>query len=714
MNILVQRINISNNENRKNIIINKIFIFIETNIVIWFFICMTKSKLNKWIPYLSNNNKYINDHRHLGLINILHNKQSYERDFFNSMNLTNLNSDDDYKIFKNKSTFNYNDEEFQFINLLYWSELEYYCGKLKNLTDKKNKSNIDLKIQNSTILKLASYGDNEIYIEFNRAKDNFKSQQFFVIYLSYYFSNISYFFCSNINELNIKNDNINKKFIVKGLFHGILFDNQLNNKINLSSFAEFQFIIENKPYTTYDNKTYNKSLIREFNLSLLISDYGLNFKINSKINVNWKETQIFKDLFPISNKENKFDRFYRKKLAFAFLTIIFLIANAIGYRCLIRNLKRNEILISAIFLESLIFISSFSFLSIYVINCFLLAKTYNKFLKIIYIFVIIVAYIKGFCYDYVFIDLILDIKKRRLTRFQRFKLRLRVFILYLLFVIIYDLLLIQENNSIAFLYFSIMIWTPQILYNIVNNNKYIYPFVYICFSTSDIIFIFYHFYLLEIYEYKYIFIICSIYILLSIVILYLQAFLGPRFMLPSKYHIKEFSIYKSYKEILKDKSNYKIYNEICIICLNYIVKKEENNTNNNNNIIKNMDIHIEISNENNNSISTNRNDLISSIKDNNNINNVSQCLRVIRNTYYSFDSKIKNLISAFKNLGLNLKSILSDGLFNFYIIKENFKAKEIMLLPCGHIYHSACLNLWLKKKEICPVCSKSIAEFLNK
>jgi hypothetical protein len=262
-----------------------------------------------------------------------------------------------------------------------------------------------------------------------------------------------------------------------------------------------------------------------------------------------------------------------------------------------------------------------------------------------------------------------------------------------------------------------MIWTPQILYNIINNNKYIYPFIYIFFSTSNIIIILLISYLFDIFDAnKYILIICYIYILLSVVILYLQTFLGPRFMLPSKFHKKEFSIYKSSKEILKEKSKSTIYNEICIICfatiLN-IVKKEQNKVNNKNTI----DTHIKISNENNICITTKRNYLISNNNnqsDNNNINNASQSLRVIKFSCHSFNSKIKKFINVFKKLGLIFKSILSEGLFNFYIIKEDPKTKEIMLLPCGHIFHTVCLNLWLEKKKICPICSKSIAEYLNK
>ena len=265
-----------------------------------------------------------------------------------------------------------------------------------------------------------------------------------------------------------------------------------------------------------------------------------------------------------------------------------------------------------------------------------------------------------------------------------------------------------------------MIWSPQIFHNIINNNRYIYPFFYIFFTSLEEIIYFFLAILIKDDNTNNInksdIIISFTYISLSIVILYLQAFLGPRFMLPSKCYKKEFSIYISYKELLKDKSKSKLYKEICIICLSNIsdiAKKEEkndknkiSNNNKNDNITKNLDNPMETNNENNNSITTHRIDLVSSINiksDNNNIINANQSLRVIRNS-------IKLFINAIGNLGLNLKLILSEGLFSFLIIENNFKNKEIILLPCGHIYHSICLNEWLRKKRICPICSRSIEE----
>ena len=260
-----------------------------------------------------------------------------------------------------------------------------------------------------------------------------------------------------------------------------------------------------------------------------------------------------------------------------------------------------------------------------------------------------------------------------------------------------------------------MIWSPQILYNIVNNNRYMYPFFYFFFTNLEKVT-----YLLFLIKNegnnitninKYTIIISFIYLLLSIVILFLQSFLGPRFMLSMKYHKKEFSINIPYR-LLKDKSKSQLYKKICIICLSKtsdIAKKEEknkaSNENKNDNVAKSLDNSMETNIENNN-ITTSRIDLVTSANqsDNNNLSNARQSLRVIRNS-------IKLFINALRNLGVNLKNILLESLFSFYLIKRKLKNKVIMLVPCGHIFHSICLSEWLKNKSKCPICSGELPEF---
>ena len=714
MNILIQRINIANNENRRNKLINAIFSFFEINIIICFIIYIIKqnNKLNIWMQHPRNKNKNMNDHRFLDINNNISINRFYIGTLLNYINLTRDTELNDklYSNYKNNSTFNFNEGEYLLAQLLDMSIYDYYDGRIDNLFYNKNNTNIDKKIKNSTLLKFISNIENKINIRLIKAKDIFNSQAFLVIDLNNYISNIRYILYANISKLNNINDIINKRFIIKGLFSGILFDGQINNKINLSAFAELKFKTESFLSESYSNKTQNISHINpsRFTLLLLISDYGLNLKINSTIEILQNAHQI------------KFYKIYDKnELRITIFIIIFLITNTIGVRCLIRNIKRKEYLISAISLESFTpnFICHYYSSLIYIILFFF---TYNKLGKLLYAIAALFSIINFIFYDYAFINLFWKLKRRRLTCFQSFKLRLRVFILNSSFIILFYLFSIRKAiMNFLFFYLSFMIWTPQILHNIINNNRYIYPFFYIFFSTFDKLFYLFLFNKMENHSFrninKFIIIISILYILSSIIILYLQTFLGPRFMLPSICYKKEISIYISNKELLNDKSKSKLHNEICIICLAKILdiakKKEKNDNNktndeNKNNITTNTDNQIETNIDNNNSITTSRIDLVSSENNqpvSNNISNASPSLRVIR---YS----IKLFIKTLKNIGFNLKDILSDGLFSFYIKRGNLKNKEIMILPCGHIYHSICLNEWLERKRICPICSKSIPE----
>lgn len=44
----------------------------------------------------------------------------------------------------------------------------------------------------------------------------------------------------------------------------------------------------------------------------------------------------------------------------------------------------------------------------------------------------------------------------------------------------------------------------------------------------------------------------------------------------------------------------------------------------------------------------------------------------------------------------------------FYHVEMNKNNKPFMITPCGHYFHSICLESWLKHKRECPTCRTEI------
>jgi hypothetical protein len=257
-------------------------------------------------------------------------------------------------------------------------------------------------------------------------------------------------------------------------------------------------------------------------------------------------------------------------------------------------------------------------------------------------------------------------------------------------------------------------WTPQIIYNIINYNKYIYPFFYFIIASIERLFFGFYFRaynqnFFSIKGDKIIIYILIIYFIINYIILFLQSFKGPRFFLSKKYIKEDFDFYKTKDELLEFSSN--ISNLECVICLQPIFcdddetddnnGKEKNNDDNNNNI--NTDCNLSI-----NEMSIND---LNKEKKNMEINNLKQ-------KKVNMSTKVKKKGKKFwNNFCYNLKEIINilflEGFFKFYRISKNPQNKKYMKTPCNHAFHSLCLEKWLVRKKECPNCRHDLTGLIS-
>ena len=206
-----------------------------------------------------------------------------------------------------------------------------------------------------------------------------------------------------------------------------------------------------------------------------------------------------------------------------------------------------------------------------------------------------------------------------------------------------------------------LIWYLQIVNNIIYNNKYTYPLFYIIICTIDKLILIFLANIKENDNSSPSILKLLIFIGISIIIIYLQALYGPRFMLNSKYQQNNQKYYLSKEELIKLKP--KVKYKTCPICLmplfdeNKIKKDNELNLNNNSN----------------------------------------------DNFVIRAKNKVLN-IYIYKEF---IKKIFKIGFFDFYEFDIQ-DLKKYMIIPCGHFYHSICLKKWIKIESNCPLCREYI------
>lgn len=101
-----------------------------------------------------------------------------------------------------------------------------------------------------------------------------------------------------------------------------------------------------------------------------------------------------------------------------------------------------------------------------------------------------------------------------------------------------------------------MTWVPQIVYNIVNNNKVAMPWVYIIFTSFYRLYVpcyfrgnKHNFFLIS-PDYRFVG-LCAVTMFLFLCVMYSQMIYGPRWFLPNRWKNEPFDFYKTKEELVK-------------------------------------------------------------------------------------------------------------------------------------------------------------------
>ena len=560
---------------------------------------------------------------------------------------------------------------------------------------------------------------------------------------------------SNLYNLEIDINNNSNTFEIIGNLYTTLYKGEFFNiknednpeycKTNISMF----FPLENQ---TYLNNNYiylqnfnDEDIKLNLNNFSFIMESSCGFKFLIEANIYQSEIE---------------DKIMIEKInLYCCISTISSIFYLLGIYCIILNIKKYESVLPCISIDC------FSINPIW--NTYVFLANINLSFKFnlnfhFYSVVIFLCAIKFVYFDFKLLHTYWKKRRNTANTSNFYKQKIRFYILYYTFTFSFFIFI----NSIFTNFFCIMIlcilmWIPQIIYNIKSNNKYGYPFIFILSSTIDkLIYPLYfrgfnnnflgakdNLLLIE---------LMILFVIFTIIILYMQVFKDPRFMLSVSNNELKYDFYKNKQELLAFGNN--MGKEECVICLLPIIGKEndimiemEDKSG-----IKNIDEEkIDIDDIKEDINSSNNNDTCDSSKDNIIIKeekpeeederqNDIQNLPFIHNDEIELkadNNKIKNyfgnktkfkLIEEDENNNNSLeekkflnklkifsidilfvfKILFCKNFFSFYKKPINSQGKQFMITPCNHIFHTQCLEKWLEYKKECPNCRTSMEEYL--
>ena len=511
-------------------------------------------------------------------------------------------------------------------------------------------------------------------------------------YINHWFNHTSFILNKNLELIP---DKINKKFILKGrweteLQYGVLFDTEITRKpcsSNISLIFPLKKITYSLQISDDVNLTASFDSLEDEQFEInIISSCGFNMTMEMATKEEDNESFII-------NKK-------RKQLVnyMIFMGIIFVL-NILSEMFIINDIKKNNNIIYSIPMFSLGFNINWhiyccvSHISLAITN----EEFYYEFITVGLAFAI-----NAIFYDFPLSCLYWDIiQKRRINRtiiqkrmcyYSSFYILIFISFFFLSYLFVY-------YPAIAIITFLCL--TPQIIYNVIYYNKYIYPIIYLISYSFDKIFfgIYFRGYdnnFFRIKGNKNINFIIIGYIISNLVILILQYIKGPRFFLGKKCQKNEFDVYKTKKELID--LNKDVDKIECVICLMPIFYTDDDNLNENE--IDNNKISI-----NNQSNNTSRSEIKinNELSLDNNIKIENKILKINKKNCHKFifNKKKGNKIVNYFEIFYKFKRILING------------NKRYMRTPCNHIFHRECLEKWFSLKMECPNCRKDLSAIIT-
>ena len=608
------------------------------------------------------------------------------------------------KIKDNNSSSSFNDNnpsnnKTKNIFLIYFLK-KYLLNKSFYYKSNSNLTNNSINI-NNIIFKSSNYFEKEIKpdnatLNFSYFEEN-NGLIILNLIINFIIKNNKYIAYVNITKLFIEYK-ISNQISINGNIDSLKINDEIENIEHCPITSEIQLIF---------NNINNSLIIQSFNLSLN-SECGYSF-IYLVNNNNTSAKFISKSI----NKIKRSINIYKEDIKYNLLIISISIINALAVYCLIKSLKTKIYLSSAISIEC--FILNYESNSYYMFNSILrfMINTYG-IKKILYAIGSFFSIVNFLFFDYRFIIIFWQIKRTNSSCCKYYKDWI-IFVLYCIFLIIFTGKYFKSSN-LFIISISIFIWIPQILHNIIYNNRYIYPLFFIISNTIDkLLFIFFSLKRFRNFPpNKWLIIVLLIFVFFNIIILYLQSFLGPRFMLPLKLQKQNNKFYKTKKEIIIEKPEIK--EENCIICFSPLLttedskqNKEDKNKKENKNSNNNIEIKIDNIYNSNRSTVNLKSDII--IQQNTNSEEIFDSnINKINKKHNRNKKKLYSFINNLKKFWRIIKNFIKEGFFHFYKGKNKL-FKFYILLSCGHIFHSECLEHWFGVKKECPICRISMEEY---